>query len=188
MVTAIVSSSVGFACTYDVLRFERRYQYVLGGYYLDGWDKKRSPYAQRKFHAAVVVFSLTVLATICFLGNFYGTIAPAQGDKATPKGKMPCGGLCEASDQLKNNCTKLNAKGLATAVDPNCRDWADALLKEHPFLAICPVPYDDYVGNVTFSCLADGMWNLISCFICALWVAVTWRIHRRNDGESEGAY
>jgi hypothetical protein len=50
---------------------------------------------------------------------------------------------------------------------------------------ICPLPKDDYKGDATFSCEADGYWMICTCFINALWLMAilfsSWRIGRVDE-------
>ena len=50
---------------------------------------------------------------------------------------------------------------------------------------ICPLPKDDYKGDATFSCEADGYWMICTCVINALWLTAilfsSWRSGRVDE-------
>ena len=45
--------------------------------------------------------------------------------------------------------------------------------EKHSATSICPPAHKDYVGDVTFSCLADGFWMLVTSLVGLIWLAAT---------------
>lgn len=48
---------------------------------------------------------------------------------------------------------------------------------------MCPPPKDEYSGDATFSCAADGYWMVCTCFIAALWLVAVLYTGRRVKTE-----
>ena len=65
------------------------------------------------------------------------------------------------------------------AEDPDCKKWTEHLMAQERVTKICPPPKDEYKGDATFSCAADGWWMVCTNFIAALWlVAVVYTARR----------
>lgn len=114
------------------------------------------------------LFSVTSVAlTVAFLAIAYGPIA-------SEKESMPCDGKCEGC-----------------AIDPDCAAWVAAVEAKHSSTAICPPATASYVGDVTFSCLADGFWMLVTSLVGFIWLGATVtilraakRLHAEADPEA----
>ena len=44
------------------------------------------------------------------------------------------------------------------------------MMEQESIISICPPPKDEYEGDATFSCAADGYWMLCTVFIVLLWI------------------
>ena len=140
--------SIGFA--YECIMYHRRFKYVVAGEYLLGWDQTQPDYPVAKIAAVSLILLLAIVATIVLLNTYYSYIEPCDarynkdGSNATDDcpanlRAAPCNGLCEG-------CVD----------DPDCKAWTEFLMAQEGMTNICPPPNDDYEGNATFSCAADG--------------------------------
>ena len=77
-----------------------------------------------------------------------------------------------------DNDAKMPANGnpLNCTMDPDCHQWTTDMQEHHPVLSICPPARREAKTNVTFSCLADGWWMLVTSCIGLSWVYAAYRI------------
>jgi hypothetical protein len=113
--------------------------------------------ASVKLIVASVFAGLSIFFTIMFLAVAYNVIKNEEYHK-------PCDGNCE---------------GCVT--DPNCSAWTERVQTKYPIVGICPPAHDDADTNVTFSCLADGYWMVVTSIVGCVWAVMTYQINKATQ-------
>jgi len=113
--------------------------------------------ASTKLIIASVFTGLSIFFTILFLAVAYGVIKREEYHK-------PCNGECE---------------GCVT--DPNCSAWTEKVETKYPIVGICPPARADADTNVTFSCLADGFWMIVTSIVGCVWAVMTYQINKATQ-------
>lgn len=134
---------------FDDFSIQEREQLMLSSEPLKPRDASIKVMIASAFAVTSIVF------TIIFLAVGYGVIKKEEYHK-------PCDGECE---------------GCST--DPNCSSWTERVMEKYPIAGICPPARDSADTNVTFSCLADGYWMVVTSIVGVIWAYCAYQINKQ---------
>lgn len=193
VVCAILSSIISVIATYDICRFHRRYKYLVFGTEIQ--DLEKTKFAEIKLCFGCT-FALTSLCLcIAFLAVGYSIPPPVIAKDGCHYGnfRRPATGY---EDNVCATCAA-ESRGtdvkLCVVVQPNncnltCTEIRDLYVltieKEYPPAGrLCPAPPDSANTFVSFSCLADGFWMMVTSLITFFWVSSLVVLRKRSHAD-----
>ena len=185
---AVLSSFVSVAATYDIVRYQRRYKYLLFG------DPKllgKSRWAEIKLVIGCVVAVVCLGLCIAFLTIGYSIPHPVEANDGCGYGnfRSPARGVCaKCVADSRGTDAQLCLTEMPTGCNATCAEIRDAyvasVLATHPQAdGLCPPPPRTVNTFVSFSCLADGYWMLVTSVVSLIWVVSLCYLRRRSASD-----
>jgi hypothetical protein len=194
---AVLSSGIAMLSTYDIVRYQRRQEYLMFGAAVKP-QLQRSRFAEIKLCVAGVLTAVCLSLTISFLSVGYSLPAPTvQADgcgygnfrPTGPKGweKNPCA-ECASRDSCLEK--QVYSKELGFACNSTCveiRDaWAASVASTNPAaMNLCPPPPPTIDTVVAYSCKADGFWMMVTCVVSMIWTVSLWILRKRSAASGD---
>ena len=188
IVCAILSSCVSIAATYDIVRFQRRYKYLLFG---DPTALGRSRWAEVKLAVGCLVAAVCLGLCIAFLTVGYSIPRPAEAKDGCGYGnfRSQVRGVCgTCAADSRGTGAQLCLTNIPAGCNATCAEIRDAYVAAvgatHPQAAgFCPPPPHTVNTFVSFSCLADGYWMLVTSVVSLIWVVSLCALRRRSASD-----
>ena len=194
VICAVLSSIISIIATYDMFRFHRRYKYLVFG---NAMTSQKSKFAEIKFCFGCTFAMTSLCLCIAFLSVGYSIPPPVIAKDGCSYGNFrrpapnyansvcaTCSKESRGTD-LKLCVTKI-PDGIGGSCNKTCTEIRDAYVSNiktiYPAaINLCPAPPDSANTFVSFSCLADGFWMLVTCIITLIWVVSLWILRKRSS-------
>ena len=193
VICAILSSIISIIATYDIFRFHRRYKYLVFG---SVKEQEKTKFAEIKLCFGFTFALTSFCLCIAFLSVGYAIPPPIIAQDGCHYGnfRRPAVGYKDnvcATCAAKSRGTT-DAKLCLTLRPSNCnstcteiRDaYVNLIETKYPSAGhLCPAPPDSANTFVSFSCLADGFWMLVTSLITLFWVISLVVLRKRSHAD-----